>query len=174
MRKIILLLFFINTIFSKAKWIAYKETLYIGQPIIPILCYKNDTPFPKQVEDNPPTIFSFYTIFNGDKYIIPPHIIKALVEIDTITIFPGESVYISYPPFFYSDFCLIKPKIGIDNNTRLPFKYGKFTIYIPSRFFEEGTDSIILYFKEPPKSKEEFFEFIKHFSYWSWKEGELF
>ncbi|MEO0119628.1 MAG: hypothetical protein ABIK60_03740 [candidate division WOR-3 bacterium] len=170
MRKIILLLIFVNLLFGKAKWIAYKETLFIGEPIIPILCYKNDTPSPKEVEDIPPTIFSFYTICNGNKYVIPQSIFELLTKIDTITIFPGESVYIIEAPFFYSDFCLIKPKAGINYNTRLPFKYGKFTIYIPSRFFEEGTDSIILYFKEPPKGKEEFFEFIKHLSYWSGEE----
>lgn len=164
MRRIVLLLFFGKIIFGQTKWIVYKDTLFIGEPIIPILCYKNNTPFPKKVIDDPPSIYSFYTIFDGNKYMKPQQISMLKVELDTITIFPDESVYIIGRPLFYRDFRLLE-STGINYQISLPFKYGKFTIYIPSRFFEEGMDSITVYFKEPPKDKKEFFEFIKHFAY---------
>ncbi|MEO0090145.1 MAG: hypothetical protein ABIK77_08240 [candidate division WOR-3 bacterium] len=178
MKKIILFLFLINIIFSKAKWVAYKETLFIGEPIITIFCYKNDTPFLQQILDWPSDYFDFYIICEGKKYKIPRLVIEGWVKRETITIFPGDSFYIINPPFFYRDFRLLE-KTGFSYFEYLPFKYGKFTIYTPIKIWtplvikeKQGfrdsiiryMDSIILYFKEPTdEKKKEFFDFIKYY-----------
>ncbi|MCS7249874.1 MAG: hypothetical protein RMJ34_05140 [candidate division WOR-3 bacterium] len=156
MNEILVILF----LFSQPKWVAYKETLFPGEPIIPILCYKNSDLIPQKILRIPPYFFeeSFYTIFENKEYKIFRVARVGYLLIDTIVLNPSESIYLMSFPIFYGDFRLR------DGSKILPFRYGKLTIYIPPHwlFPNQKLDSFSVFFKEPPKERKEFHEYIKN------------
>jgi hypothetical protein len=140
---------------SGFEWSAYKETLYVGEPIILIEKFKNnDDKLVKILEFTAETFHNgFDLIFEGDTHKWFPGYFITLSpnKPDTLIIQPKDSVY-SYVLLFWKDFGGIERKPPL-----FPKRGDKCEILINRR------DSVFLFFTNPIGKEREIFDVLQDY-----------
>lgn len=156
MRFILIAILLFSLLEGGFEWSAYKETLFVGEPIILIEKFKNtedkSVKMPRFSAPNP--FNNFDLIFNGDTFRYWPGYYADYdwrsIQRDSIVIMSKDSVY-SFAIMYWKNFGLEEKK-----NSPFPKEGERCNILI------NKTVTVPLFFTEPPKEESEFFETMKN------------
>ena len=155
MRFILIAILLFSLLEGGFEWSAYKETLFVGEPIVLILKFKNTGNEPVKI----PWLRARYPenrfdlIFREDTFrYFPGYSPKRglRTHIDSGLITTGDSVY-TYTLLFWKDF-------GRKENKPLYPKQGE-----KCKIWVNQSDTVSLFFVEPPNEELKVFEAVRNF-----------